>query len=35
MSTLKAKQFHFIEDMDISALTLAAVEARICLTTSA
>ena len=26
MSTLKAKQFHFIEDMDISALTLAAVE---------
>lgn len=26
MTTLKAKQFHFIEDMDISALTLAAVE---------
>ena len=26
MSTLKAKQFHFIEDLDISALTLAAVE---------
>ena len=26
MSTLKAKQFHFIEDMDISALALAAVE---------
>ena len=26
MSTLKAKQFHLIEDMDIAALTLAAVE---------
>lgn len=26
MTTLKAKQFHFIEDMDISALALAAVE---------
>jgi uncharacterized protein YjiS (DUF1127 family) len=26
MSTLKAKQFHFIEDMDISALTLAAID---------
>ena len=26
MSTLKAKQFHLIEDMDISALTLAAIE---------
>ena len=26
MSTLKAKQFHLIEDMDIAALTFAAVE---------
>ena len=26
MSTLKAKHFHLIEDMDIAALTLAAVE---------
>jgi uncharacterized protein YjiS (DUF1127 family) len=26
MSTLKAKNFHFIDDMDISALTLAAIE---------
>ena len=26
MSTLKAKQFHLIEDMDIAALTLAAIE---------
>ena len=26
MSTLKAKNFHLIEDMDIAALTLAAVE---------
>jgi uncharacterized protein YjiS (DUF1127 family) len=26
MNTLKAKQFHLIEDMDISALTLTAIE---------
>ncbi len=26
MSTLKAKNFHFIEDMDIAALAFAAVE---------
>lgn len=26
MSTMKAKQFHLIEDMDISVLTLAAIE---------
>ncbi len=26
MSTLKAKNFHFIEDMDIAALVFAAVE---------
>ncbi len=26
MSTLKARQFHLIEDMDISALTFAVVE---------
>ena len=26
MSTIKAKQFHFIDDMDISATTLVAVE---------
>lgn len=26
MSTIKAKQFHLIEDMDIAALALAAVE---------
>jgi len=26
MSTLKAKNFHFIDDMDISVLTLAAIE---------
>jgi uncharacterized protein YjiS (DUF1127 family) len=26
MSTLKAKQFHFIDDMDIAATTLAAVD---------
>ena len=26
MSTIKARQFHLIEDMDISALTLAAVD---------
>jgi len=26
MSTLKAKHFHLIEDMDIAALTLAAIE---------
>ncbi len=26
MSTIKAKQFHLIEEMDIAALTLAAVE---------
>ena len=26
MSTYKAKQFHFIDDMDIAALVLAAVE---------
>ena len=26
MSTLKAKNFHFIEDMDIAALALAAIE---------
>ena len=26
MSTIKAKHFHLIEDIDISALTLAAVE---------
>jgi uncharacterized protein YjiS (DUF1127 family) len=26
MSTIKAKQFHFLEDMDIAALALAAVE---------
>ncbi len=26
MSTIKAKQFHLIEDMDIAALTLAAIE---------
>ena len=26
MSTLKAKQFHFIDDMDIAALTFAAIE---------
>ena len=26
MSTLKAKQFHLIEDMDIAALTFAAIE---------
>ena len=26
MSTIKTKQFHFIDDMDISATTLAAVE---------
>ena len=26
MSTIKAKQFHFFEDMDIAALALAAVE---------
>jgi len=26
MSTLKAKNFHLIDDMDISALTLAAIE---------
>lgn len=26
MSTLKAKQFHFLDDMDIAATTLAAVE---------
>ena len=26
MSTLKAKQFHFIDDMDIAALIFAAIE---------
>ena len=26
MSTMKAKQFHLIEDMDISVLTLAVIE---------
>jgi uncharacterized protein YjiS (DUF1127 family) len=26
MSTLKAKQFHFVDDMDIAAKTLAAVD---------
>ena len=26
MSTLKAKHFHLIDDMDVSALTLAAIE---------
>ena len=26
MSTLKAKNFHLIDDMDVSALTLAAIE---------
>ena len=26
MSTIKAKQFHLIEDMDIAALALAAIE---------
>ena len=26
MSTLKAKHFHFIDDMDISVLTLAVIE---------
>jgi len=26
MSTLKAKQFHFVDDMDIAATTLAAVD---------
>ena len=26
MNTIKAKQFHLIEDMDISVMTLAAVE---------
>ena len=26
MSTLKAKQFHLIDDMEIAALTLAAIE---------
>ena len=26
MSTMKAKQFHLIEDMDISALTLAVID---------
>ena len=26
MSTLKAKQFHLIDDMDISAITFAAIE---------